>query len=506
VYAHGDTIKLINSGDIDLQFLSYDLLWYPKALKMLNLHTKNETTGNLRVQGKLSESTNSVFVGTKPIIINNIVIDGAYNNFPDLETLDSISVSGKYILAINENNLYLSVASKQAMEYLYSPILNKLYDYTKYEKVLFADDGRYMIYSKNDKMYLKDINFGQEEQLNYTTHVHHINGYMPLVKTDLNRRPVLINPLTMGVINEESLRNFKFVSPNGLFYAKSDQIIKTFNTLNNEYITQEEVQSLKNIYNDYYLDDDETKKQKEILRLELYESHKEVFENVAKHTIYTNNFYSNCFTDIFLKEHGFVYVYSTQTQEQLHEISLGIKLLYLNYISFSFDSRYVAITGKYKNNGGLVLLYDMQLCQEVFKIDGSTNLRTLFNDNMLKNTYTKAIWSSAFTKSGRFATYSSDPNLYFIEPNDDKVITNIIEDRSFLAFSPDGKYIIFDAMDKKANQDLYIISVDGGDLTRLTMNKSNDSQPYWSSSDGYIYFVSNRGGKLGDLNIWRFKY
>lgn len=72
-------------------------------------------------------------------------------------------------------------------------------------------------------------------------------------------------------------------------------------------------------------------------------------------------------------------------------------------------------------------------------------------------------------------------------------------------FSPDGKYIIFDAMDKKANQDLYIISVDGGDLTRLTMNKSNDSQPYWSS-DGYIYFVSNRGGKLGDLNIWRFKY
>lgn len=441
IYTHGDVIELLYCGEIDAQFLSYDLLWYPKELKLLNLNTKKETTGNLRLLGKLSETKNSVYVGGKAIIVNNVLIEGTYNNFPDLETLDSISASGKYILAINENNIYLSVASKQAMEYLYSPVLNKLYDSTKYEKVLFADDGRYMVYSRDGKMYLKDIYSGHEDQLPTTTHIYHINGYMPLVKTDLKRRPVLINPLTMRIINEESLRNFQFVSPNSLFYAKSDQVIKTFNILTSCYITDNEVQNLKNRYNDCFLDNDETKKQKEKLRLELYESHKEVFEFIAKNTICTNNYYSRCFTDIFLKEHGFVYVFSTQNQEQLHEIALGTKLMYLNYISFSPDSRYVAITGKYKDNGGLFLLYDMQLCKEIFKIDGSTNLRVLFKDESLRNTYTKAIWSSAFSKLGVFATYSSDPNLYVIELDGDNVVAKIIEDRSFLAFSSDGKYM-----------------------------------------------------------------
>ncbi len=53
--------------------------------------------------------------------------------------------------------------------------------------------------------------------------------------------------------------------------------------------------------------------------------------------------------------------------------------------------------------------------------------------------------------------------------------------------------------------DLYVISVDGGNLTRLTVNNSSDTQPYWST-DGYIYFVSDRGEKAKDYNIWRFKY
>ena len=72
-------------------------------------------------------------------------------------------------------------------------------------------------------------------------------------------------------------------------------------------------------------------------------------------------------------------------------------------------------------------------------------------------------------------------------------------------FSPDGNYIVFDASDQSGNMDLYVISVDGSNLTKLTINKSSDTQPYWSS-DGYIYFVSDRGGKAKSYNIWRFKY
>lgn len=72
-------------------------------------------------------------------------------------------------------------------------------------------------------------------------------------------------------------------------------------------------------------------------------------------------------------------------------------------------------------------------------------------------------------------------------------------------FSPDGKKIIFDSYKKdKKDSDIYIIDVDGNNLIQLTVNKSYDGQPYWTT-DGFIYFVSDRGGKAGNRQIWRFK-
>lgn len=72
-------------------------------------------------------------------------------------------------------------------------------------------------------------------------------------------------------------------------------------------------------------------------------------------------------------------------------------------------------------------------------------------------------------------------------------------------FSPDGKRIVFDCYKKdKKDCDIYIIDVDGNNLTQVTINKSYDGQPYWTT-DGYIYFASDRGGKSGNRQIWRFK-
>lgn len=72
-------------------------------------------------------------------------------------------------------------------------------------------------------------------------------------------------------------------------------------------------------------------------------------------------------------------------------------------------------------------------------------------------------------------------------------------------FSPDGKKIVFDCFKKdKKDNDIYIIDTDGNNLVQVTINKSYDGQPYWTT-DGYIYFVSDRGGKEGNRQIWRFK-
>lgn len=72
-------------------------------------------------------------------------------------------------------------------------------------------------------------------------------------------------------------------------------------------------------------------------------------------------------------------------------------------------------------------------------------------------------------------------------------------------FSPDGKriaYVKYSSDAKSCN--IWIMDVDGNNLTQLTINKSHDGIPYWTK-DNYIFFVSDRGNEAGKYQIWRFK-
>lgn len=72
-------------------------------------------------------------------------------------------------------------------------------------------------------------------------------------------------------------------------------------------------------------------------------------------------------------------------------------------------------------------------------------------------------------------------------------------------WSPDGKKIVFQTSKKdKKDADLYIVDIDGNNLTQITKNKSHDGTPYWTNDD-FLYFVSDRGNKKGNYQIWRFK-
>lgn len=73
-------------------------------------------------------------------------------------------------------------------------------------------------------------------------------------------------------------------------------------------------------------------------------------------------------------------------------------------------------------------------------------------------------------------------------------------------FSPDDRHIVFQcAKQQKSDFDLYVVDYNGNGLIQLTINNSYDGEPYWAN-DGNIYFTSDRGGRDGHYQIWRFKF
>jgi Tol biopolymer transport system component/DNA-binding winged helix-turn-helix (wHTH) protein len=83
-----------------------------------------------------------------------------------------------------------------------------------------------------------------------------------------------------------------------------------------------------------------------------------------------------------------------------------------------------------------------------------------------------------------------------------KLISDPAHDIFQAHFSPDGRWIVFEAIKYQATGDesaIYVISAKGGPWIRLTDGKQWDDKPRWSPSGKIVYFLSGRGGFL---NVW----
>ena len=67
-------------------------------------------------------------------------------------------------------------------------------------------------------------------------------------------------------------------------------------------------------------------------------------------------------------------------------------------------------------------------------------------------------------------------------------------------WSPDGGNILFDAA-IAGNSDVYVVRSDGGSVHRLTSETSTDGLGSWSADGRWIYFTSTRAGAIPD--VWR---
>lgn len=178
------------------------------------------------------------------------------------------------------------------------------------------------------------------------------------------------------------------------------------------------------------------------------------------------------------------------------------------------------------NNDGSMLVYDKVL-YSYYKRAG--NFLGLFGSNIVivanseiwlrnmktgENILIASGYQPRFSPDGKkiaYVKYSSDAKscsiwIMDIDGGNQVQVTDAKKGYTFYpSWSPDGTKLIFQSSKKdKKDFDLYVVDTDGNNLVQVTKNKSADRMPYWTE-DGYIYFVSDRGGDSGNEQIWRFK-
>lgn len=369
---------------------------------------------------------NSLICGGTYIIFHNKYLGNS--NLP--ANLKCISENCKYGITVRgEKVTFVRFIDDSYQEI---NILEDIFDATNYRNVILSDDGQMFIYRKNDKCVLVDTSTGESEDFANDKYITHVNGYRSTFIIDSYRKPRIIDPLTMNFIEDTHTSKFLFVSPDGKFYADTrlDDYVKIYNQATESYITNEERERLRQVYDSCYdmsnREKDELQKRRRLFinRHSKLMSEKGYFLNNIEHLLTTNNF-----TEIFIEERGFAKIRKISDDSIVANIELGKKLWFINYVSFSSDNRYVAIAGRYPNGsslGGLLLVYD------------------LFRKEIInKRTKDYAMWTVSFNLNNDYAAYDSRPTTFFGNVNNFTKETDIqeIDGRSFLAFSSDGKYM-----------------------------------------------------------------
>lgn len=77
--------------------------------------------------------------------------------------------------------------------------------------------------------------------------------------------------------------------------------------------------------------------------------------------------------------------------------------------------------------------------------------------------------------------------------------------------SPDGKWLLVagnsrSEKEKIDNVDIFVVRVDGSQLTQLTYHPGHDLSPVWSKDGKSIFFLSQRGSATRTYNIWRMDF
>ena len=120
---------------------------------------------------------------------------------------------------------------------------------------------------------------------------------------------------------------------------------------------------------------------------------------------------------------------------------------------------------------------------------------------------TRRDWPGRFSRDGTQVALTSDrdgPGRVYVASRDGSRLRTVtdIDGTSVgsAAWSPDGRSLVFDAVDRENLNDLFVTGLEGEPLIRLTHDDQSEINPAWSRDGGWIYYESNASGRP---EIWK---
>ena len=380
---------------------------------------------------RICEKNNKLIVYSKLSAFPSIHIGGEVFEC-NTTSIGWVSEKGQYFISNRNNKFLLSSWSDRKSGFIETEILSSIFDTECYSDAYFANGGSSVMYKENGKDEYTFWDILKQEKIEFATgkFIQNTNGYRPLIELDKFRKPVIIDPITMQISSSTYLSQYKFVSPGGRFVVETKTEIEYFHKVRCSNISEIEYQTLQNYYNfSFGLSDKDRLK-----RIENRISFIKEYKLDIKIDSFDVNSNSDFVSSVIITKIEYLNILD-QSSNFMHKVKLGEPLWFLNYVSFSYDNKYMAVAGRYPNNsrkGGLFLLYEIEENEIVYKSE---------------NTF--AVWISVFNVLNQVCFYTSNPNTYLEFVHNIKTSKNIkneylipvFTNRNFLCFSPSGKYV-----------------------------------------------------------------